>query len=93
MRAPGWDVEDLETRAREGGGERAPEPSRVLDPDNRSRSAAVDEPVDEFPIALGRLANSSVATSPPRSSISAAACRCLWQSMPTNNLEDLLVAV
>src|SRR3954465_13024401 len=93
MRAPGRHVENLKAGARHCRRQRPPEPGRVLDADDRGGRVVLDEPGDECAIALGALANSSVSISPPRASSSAAAWRCLWQSMPTNNLDDLLVWV
>jgi hypothetical protein len=94
MRAPGRHVENLKAGARQCRRQRPPEPDRVLlDADDRGGRVVLDEPGDECAIAVRRLANSSVSISPPRASISAAAWRCLWQSMPTNNLDDLLVRV
>ena len=53
VRAPRRDVENLEAGPGQRRRQRPAEPGGVLDPDNRRRGVALDEPRDQLAIAVG----------------------------------------
>lgn len=89
VRAPSRDVQDLMPGRGERADQRAAVAARALDADQRCLGAALGQPTQQTSVALRAVAMIRVPSSPPRSSSSAAACMCLWTSMPANT-DDLL---